>query len=100
MKKTMMHALTVLLLAGTLATSGCFSEQFLVGKGAQTGDIEQTRSWYVLWGLVPIYEADVEYMADGAEDYTIDTEFSFVDVIIGVFTGIISVYPKTVTVTK
>jgi len=39
-------------------------------------------------------------MSGGATDYTIKTEFSVVDVVIGLFTGYVTVYPRTVTVTK
>ncbi len=56
--------------------------------------------WYVLWGLVPITEVDSQAMAGGATDYTVQTQFTFVDIIIGIFTSIVTVQPRTVSITK
>ncbi len=39
-------------------------------------------------------------MAGGAEDYNIEVKQSFVDAIIGAFTGAVTIAPRTVTVTK
>jgi hypothetical protein len=94
------YALNVLVLVAALSMSGCFSQQFVVGTGAQSGQMQETREWYILWGLVPISQADSKAMAGDAQNYTVKTEFSPVDVIIGIFTGIITVQPKTVTVTR
>jgi hypothetical protein len=72
----------------------------VVGDGAKSSQVEEAKQWYVLWGLVPINEVDTKKMAGDVTDYTITTQQSFVDVVIGIFTGLISVYPRTVTVTK
>ncbi len=80
--------------------AGCFTINHKVGKGAQGSTKVEQRQWYVLWGLVPISEIDSQAMAGGATDYTIQTQFSVVDVIIGIFTGLVTVQPRTVTVTK
>ena len=92
--------LTVFVLFASVFTSGCYTMEHTVGEGAQSDAIEERRQWFVLFGLVPINEVDSAVMADGSEDYTITTEHTFVDVVIGLFTGIVSVYPKTVRVTK
>jgi len=39
-------------------------------------------------------------MSGGAEDYNIEGKQSFVDAIIGAFTGAVTMAPRTVTVTK
>ncbi len=49
---------------------------------------------------MPINDVDSAELADGAADYTIETEQSALDVIINIFTSIVSVYSRTVTVTK
>jgi hypothetical protein len=49
---------------------------------------------------VPLNSVDSQAMAGGASDYEIKTQRSFVDVVIGIFTGIITVHPRTVSVTK
>ncbi len=58
------------------------------------------RQWYVLYGLISINQVDTQKMAGGAKDYTITTQFTFIDYVIGVFTGAISVQPMTIKVTK
>ncbi len=88
---------TALLLFAMFVASGCSTHLHVVGDGSET--VEQ-RQWYVLWGLVPINDVDSAEMADGAADYTIETEKSALDVIINIFTGVVSVYSRTVTVTK
>ena len=100
MRKSFSYLCTVLMLVAALSTSGCFTQEFVVGKGAQTGDMVEGRQWYVLWGLVPITEVDTQEMADGADDYTIETEFTALDYLIGLFTGLVSIQPKTTIVTK
>jgi len=39
-------------------------------------------------------------MAGGASDYMIKTEQKFLDIVINIFTSAVSVYSRTVTVTK
>ncbi len=38
-------------------------------------------------------------MASGHENYTITDTFTFLDYVIGIFTGIVTIQPKTVRVT-
>ena len=91
--------MTALLLFAMVVASGCNAHLHVVGDGG--GDeIVEKRQWYVLWGLVPINDVDTAEMADGASDYTIETEHSALDVIINIFTGLVTVYSRTVTVTK
>ncbi|GMQ81100.1 MAG: hypothetical protein BMS9Abin05_0530 [Rhodothermia bacterium] len=87
-------------LAASFMMTGCFTQRHVIGEGAQTGDVEEVRQWYVLWGLVPINDVDSAELANGAYDYEIKTEHNALDVIIGIFTGVISVYPRTVTITR
>ena len=83
-----------------VALAGCSAHVHQVGQGAQGVQKEQRRQWYVLFGLVPINSVDTRDMAGGADDYTIKTKQSFLDVVINIFTGAVSVYSRTVTVTK
>ncbi len=99
MNKTVKLKALVLLLASTFLFSGCFTQRHVVGDGAQSGQIEEARQWFVLWGLVPINEVDSAEMADGARSYEVKTEHNAVDVIISIFTSLITIYPRTVTVT-
>ena len=100
MQRSVLTSMFIVLFATTMLT-GCYTIDHTVGKGGTpTGAIEEVRQWYVLFGLVPINEVDTQEMADGAVDYTITTEATALDVIIGIFTGLVSVYPRTVRVTK
>ena len=80
--------------------SGCYTMNHKVGQGAQGSTTVEAKQWYVLFGLVPINNVDSKQMASGATDYTVTTQMSFIDVVIGAFTGIVSVQPMTVKVTK
>ncbi len=80
--------------------TGCYMHVHKVGNGAQGDETVSAKQWYALWGLVPITQVDSQTMAGGTSDYEIATQHSFVDIIIGCFTGIVTVYPKTVTVKK
>ncbi len=90
----------LLLVVFSFYATGCYTMHHVVGEGAKGSQVEEARQWYVLWGLVPINEVDSKEMADGAENYKITTQHTFVDVVIGIFTGIITVMPKTVKVQK
>lgn len=97
LKKSLVIVMTVLMM---ISAVGCFSQSFVVGNGAQGSQTEDSRQWYILWGLVPLNTVDSKAMAGDAKDYTITTEFTFLDWVISIFSSIVTVYPKTVTVTK
>ena len=80
--------------------SSCYTMTHKVGNGAQGNTTTEARQWYVLWGLVPINTVDSKKMAAGAADYEVETQMTAVDVIIGAFTGIVTVQPMTVKVKK
>lgn len=88
------------LLTCTLVLTACMTTTHKVGNGGSGASSEEHRMWYALWGLVPLNETDTSGMAAGATDYTVKTERNVIDVIIGIFTGFITVYPQTTTVTK
>ena len=90
----------VVLILGVLLLIGCAAHVHKVGNGAQGNDIMMERQWYVLYGLVPINEVDTNAMAGEATDYEIMTQYTGLDVIINIFTGVISVNSRTVIVRK
>lgn len=90
----------LLVFAMVVLMTGCAAHIHQVGKGAQGSSMTEARQWYVLWGLVPINDVDSSDMAGNAADYTIKTEQSALDVIINIFTSCVTVYSRTVTVTK
>lgn len=98
MRKKLMMAWAGLALIGLL--SGCYTQIHKVGSGAAGNNVTAKQQWFALWGLVPITQVDSNAMAGGATNYEIRTEHTAIDVIIGIFTGWVTIYPRTVTVTK
>lgn len=96
-----MKRVTAMLLMTSLVLIlvGCSAHIHTIGKGAQGNNTIEERQWYVLWGIVPINDVDTSQMTSAA-DYTIKTEQSALDIIINIFTGLITVYSRTVTVTE
>jgi len=90
----------VIMLLAMLVMIGCSANVHQVGKGAQGNQIEEARQWYALFGLIPLNEVDTAEMAGDATDYEIKTEQNETDFILNLFTSYITVYSRTVTVTK
>jgi len=97
MKKIIALILIGLMVFGLI---GCYTTTHVVGKGAQGNTVVTARQWYALYGLIPLNQVDSQKMAGGAKDYTITTQFTFIDYVIGAITGMITVQPMTITVTK
>jgi hypothetical protein len=79
---------------------GCEAHTHIVGTGPAGSDVLIKRQWYALWGLVPINQVDTGAMAAGATNYSIHTEMNFLDVVMNIFTGYVTIYSRTVTVKK
>ena len=90
----------IVLILGVLLLIGCAAHVHKVGNGAQGNDMMMARQWYVLFGLVRINEVNTNAMAGPATDYEIMTQHTGLDVIINIFTGVISVNSRTVIVRK
>jgi hypothetical protein len=99
MKKSLTSALLGVVLLSS--ASACNTFQHTIGQGAQGNTkVAEERQWFVLWGLIPINEIDGAELAGSRTDYTIQTQWSAVDVLINIFTGYITVYSRTVRVTE
>lgn len=97
----MRRALVAMLLTVMIvAILGCSAHVHKIGTGPQGSDMQTARQWYILFGLVPINEVDSNAMAGPTANYEIRTEVSPLDFIISMFTGIVTVNCRTVTVTK
>ncbi|MCD4797364.1 MAG: hypothetical protein K8R49_09395 [Candidatus Cloacimonetes bacterium] len=90
----------IIMLVTLLGLVGCATHIHTVGNGAQGSQTFETRQWYALFGLVPLNEVDTNSIASNATDYEIKTEQGALDIILNMFTGCITVYSRTVTVTK
>ena len=92
--------ISIILIFCMFSLVGCMTHVHKVGTGAQSNTSTSKKQWYVLFGLIPLNTVETQQMAAGATDYEIKTQTTFVDIVIGIFTGIVSVYPRTVTVKK
>ncbi len=85
-------------LASTLLTS-CYSYTTVVGEGAKGN--KETKQWnhYVIFGLAPVGVSNPATIANGAKDYNVTTEQSFVNGLLSAITfGIYT--PTTTTITQ
>lgn len=101
MKKTLRLLICFAVLA--LPMSGCFTLNHTVGNGGSGTEVASNREWYILWGLIPLNKVDGEKMAlenNLTNNYTVQSQMSFVDCLLNIVTGIVSVYGQTVKVTK
>jgi|GEM_PF-312025 len=88
-----------LLMVG-LPLAGCYTVNHTIGTGGDT-PVASDRQWYVLWGLVPITNLDGGQMAKAkglTNNYTIQTQANFLDDILNLVTGFVSVWGQTITV--
>ena len=92
------------LLLGVLAVlvvfMGCMAHVHTIGNGPQGSEQVVAKQWYALWGLMPISVVDTHAMAGDKKNYEIKTETSVGDFIISIFTSIVTINCRTVTVTK
>lgn len=94
-------ALTMMVgIAGTNA--GCFSQKIDVGAGASAPGAEEVElnQWFALWGLVPITQIDAQSAIGDAEDYTVHSVFTPIDVVINIFTSFVTIYRKSIIIQK
>jgi hypothetical protein len=88
-----------LLLCASMMLVSCYSYQFSVGEGSQTGTEVKGKNHYLIYGLAPLSTEDPKEMAGGAENYDVKIVHSFIDGLINSITfGIYN--PVTVIVTK
>lgn len=82
----------------SFALSSCYTYTTVVGNGAQGN--QETKAWnhYVIYGLAPVGVSNPKDLAGGAEDYTVQTQISFVNGLVSALT--FSIYTPTTTVTK
>lgn len=86
-------------LAVVCLISSCYTYQYDVGRGAQTGVTVTEKNQYLIYGLAPLNTSDPIDMAGGATDYTVKVEHTFVDGLLAAITfGIYT--PTTTTVTR
>ena len=96
-------ALAVTVLAAASAPNlGCFRQRVEVGAGGpgQAAERTEMNQWFAFWGLLPITKIDPEAAIGDAENYTVESVFTPIDVLFNVFTGFATIYRKTIAVEK
>jgi len=89
-----------LLCCSVLMSPACYTIHHRVGAGAK-GDVEtEKRQWYVLYGLVPLGEVESKSLAGEATDYDVQTQASVIDILLNIFTGLVTITSRTITVTR
>ncbi len=83
-----------------LIMTSCMTLEHTVGTGAKGDTVVEKKQWYALWGAIPINKVDSKEMAAGATNYTIKTQYKFVDYVITYFTQIATICVQTVEVRK
>ncbi len=94
-------ACLIFTLFSVLWLSGCSTLNHTVGTGGTDGnEVASERQWYILWGLVPLNNVDGGQIAKskGLTNYTIQSQASFLDEILNMITGIVTVSGQTVKV--
>lgn len=98
MKKRIFKIMGGVLLCSSLLTS-CYTYTSVVGEGAKGNQVVTKWNHYVVYGLAPVDVSDSKAMSDGATNYTVKTEQSFVNGLVSALTfGLYT--PTTTTVTK
>lgn len=79
--------------------TSCYTYTSIVGQGAKGNTEIKKWNHYILFGLAPVGVSDSKHMADGATDYTVTTQESFLNgLVAGLTFGIYT--PTTTTVRK
>lgn len=85
--------------AATLLLSSCFSNEQIVGQGAQGNSYATDVNHNMLFGSVKDDSCNPEEMAGSANDYTVSTKQTFGNVMLSVLT--LGIYtPTKTTVTR
>jgi hypothetical protein len=79
-------------------TTGCYTFDHRVGSGGKGKNTKDKGAWFILWGLVPLNTVDSQWMAGSADNYDVTTRFTFLDVIISIFTSLVSIHKQTVSI--
>jgi hypothetical protein len=98
MHRPILTAVATLVLLAPM--TGCYTMQHRVGLGAQGTEAVEKRQWFAFWGLLPVGKVDSQELAGGAANYDVQSQASALDVIMNIFTGYITFYSRTITVTK
>jgi hypothetical protein len=89
--------------------AGCYTMKYAAPTGASVTTIseeqpttfkKQMKVWYALWGLVPITDnTSSKVIAEkNLKNVRVRTEIKFVDFLVSLITGAVSIVPATMTI--
>jgi Bor protein len=78
----------------------CMYHEHRFGVGPSGTGSESARQIYLFFGLVRFNEVDEQRMAGGLQGYSVETEYSFVDLLLAPFLLPLTMTSRTVTVNK
>lgn len=81
-----------------LFATGCVHHRHSVGLGATGTGEQQARQYYFLFGLVATNDVSAQRMADGLTSYTIETQYSIIDILLQPLLLPLTMTSRTVTV--
>lgn len=87
-----------LALSALFATTSCMSHTHRVGLGPTGLGETSARQYYILFGLIEANEVNVQRMAADLTSYSIETGYSFVDMLLAPFLLPFTITTRTVTV--
>ncbi len=96
----MKKAFLALFCASLFLAPACYTLNHTVGAGAKGGLEKSERQWYALFGLVPLGKLDSKTLAGDAKDYSVQTQWTPIDILINLVTGLVTITSRTVTVTQ
>lgn len=82
----------------SLASVGCVSHRHDVGMGATESSSVTVRQYYVLFGLLPYNDVDVRRMAGNVSSFSVETEYSAIDLLLAPLLLPLTATSRTVTV--
>jgi len=78
--------------------TSCYSLTYIIGDGAQTGELMMKKNYYLVNGLSPLKTSNPSNMAGDANNYEIKIKNTFVDVLLYLLTfGICTLTTTMVT---
>jgi len=93
MKKKAFSLFSALILL--FAVSSCYTLEYTVGKGAQTGVETKGKNHFLIYGLAPLSSTSPVELAGDAKDYTVVVQHSFIDGLLASIT--FGIYTPTTT---
>lgn len=98
----MKKSLIALALAASIALpmTSCYTMTHKVGNGGTGLEEIKDRQWFFFFGLVTLNTVTSHDLAAGVEDYTVTTEWTWVDILMNTLTVFVTVTSQEVSVSS